>query len=291
VGGPLPAGDAADSEGGGGVIAGLRQRKPRANVMGLHWHTVNAIMKAAVERGLERREREPIQYLGLDEKSFRRGHVYATMFNDLDNGRVWDLVEGRKEEQARELLQELDATQRAGVKAVAMAIWSAYRNAVEKLVQQADIVHDKFPPLRLSQQIVREGAQGRASAAGAGGPANAQGQQITLVAQLSRFTVAAFFPPTLPLKPSQQPSLAAERHLRGLLAVLLRRCRAEALRRLARASHSQRADADEESRRDVRPPSARFAQQCQTSYHQCDFRGNQLTDRAHHREGPRHLLF
>jgi len=109
--------------------------------------------------------RGPIQYLGLDEpkqsgdgsrqatrqgkakpgqKSFRRGHVYATMLNDLDGGRVWDLVEGRKEEQARELLQELDATQRAGVKAVAMDIWSAYRNAVEKLLPQADIVHDKF---------------------------------------------------------------------------------------------------------------------------------------------------
>jgi transposase len=115
-----------------------------AKVMGLHWHTVNAIMKAVVERGLERRQREPIQYLGLDEKSFQRGHVYATMLSYLDGGRVWDLVEGRNEERARELLQELDATQRSGVKAVAMNIWSAYRNAVEKLLPQADIVHDKF---------------------------------------------------------------------------------------------------------------------------------------------------
>ena len=115
-----------------------------AKVMGLNWHTVNAIMKAAVERGLARREREPIEYLGLDEKSFRRGHVYTTLLNDLDSGRVWDLVEGRKEEQARQLLQKLDATQRAGVKAVAMDIWSAYRNAVEGLLPKADIVHDKF---------------------------------------------------------------------------------------------------------------------------------------------------
>ena len=136
-----------------------------AKVMRLNWHTVNAIMKSSVDRGLERREREPIAYLGLDEpqrsgdslpkaalkseakprqKSFRRGHVYATMLNDLDGGRVWDLVEGRKEEQARKLLQKLDARQRAGVKAVAMDIRSAYRNAVEKLLPQADIVHDKF---------------------------------------------------------------------------------------------------------------------------------------------------
>ena len=115
-----------------------------AKVMRLHWHTVNAIMKAAVERGLERRESAPIEYLGLDEKSFRRGHVYATMLNDLHGGRVWDLLEGRKEEQARQLLQGLDATQRSGVKAVAMDIWSAYRKAVKNLLPEADIVHDKF---------------------------------------------------------------------------------------------------------------------------------------------------
>jgi transposase len=53
-------------------------------------------------------------------------------------------VEGHKEEQARELLQELDATQWSGVKAVTMDMWSAYRTAVDKLLPQADIVHDKF---------------------------------------------------------------------------------------------------------------------------------------------------
>lgn len=103
---------------------------------------VNAIMKGAFERGLERRGREPIEYLGLDEKSFRRGHVYATMLNGLDSGRVWDLVKGRMEEQARDLLQGLDASQQAGVKAVAMHIWNAYRNALERLRPKADVVKD-----------------------------------------------------------------------------------------------------------------------------------------------------
>jgi hypothetical protein len=77
---------------------------------------------------LEPRQREPAGYLGSDEKSFRRGHVYATMPDHLHGDRVWDLLEGRKEEQARKLLQELDATQRLGVKAVAMGIRSGYPN-------------------------------------------------------------------------------------------------------------------------------------------------------------------
>jgi transposase len=66
------------------------------------------------------------------------------MLNDVDGGRMRDLVKGRKEEQARELLQGLDGTQPWAVKAVAMDIWSGYRNAVKGLLLQADIVHDKF---------------------------------------------------------------------------------------------------------------------------------------------------
>ena len=40
------------------------------------------------------------------------------MLNDLDGGQVWVLVEARKKEQVWVLLQELDAAQRAGAKAV-----------------------------------------------------------------------------------------------------------------------------------------------------------------------------
>lgn len=74
-----------------------------AEIMRLDWGTMNTIMKAAVERGLLRREKEVIEHAGMDEKSFRRGHIYASILNDLDNNRVWDLVEGRKTENAVEL--------------------------------------------------------------------------------------------------------------------------------------------------------------------------------------------
>jgi transposase len=86
-----------------------------AEVMRLDWSTVDAIMKAAVKRGLERREAEPVEYVGIDEKSFRRGHVYASILNDLDKGRVWDLVEGRKTDNAEALLDTLSGDQRAGI--------------------------------------------------------------------------------------------------------------------------------------------------------------------------------
>ena len=115
-----------------------------AKIMRLDWTTVDSIMKAAVERGLERRKKEPIDYVGVDEKSFRRGHTYASILNDLDNNRVWDLVEGRKTENAKTLLETLGEEQRSGVMAVTMDMWAAFENAVRSLLPQADIVYDKF---------------------------------------------------------------------------------------------------------------------------------------------------
>ena len=115
-----------------------------AATMRLDWQTVNRIMERAVERGLLRREDEPITKVGVDEKSFRRGHVYASILNDLESNRVWDLVEGRTTQNARELFETLSEEQRAGVEAVAMDMWAAFENAATELLPNADIVHDKF---------------------------------------------------------------------------------------------------------------------------------------------------
>lgn len=94
--------------------------------MRLDWQTVNNIMKAAVERGWLRREDVVIARAGIDEKSFRRGHVYASILHDLDNSRVRDLVEGRKTDNAMAMLDTLTGGPRLGVKAVAMNRWAAF---------------------------------------------------------------------------------------------------------------------------------------------------------------------
>ena len=98
--------------------------------MRLDWTTVDGIMKAAVERGLQRRKAEPVEYAGIDEKSFRRGYLYASILTDLDKGRVWDLVEVRKAADAESLLETLSEAQRAGVKATVMDMWAAVGAAV-----------------------------------------------------------------------------------------------------------------------------------------------------------------
>lgn len=110
----------------------------------LAWSTVNAIMVSAVERGMLRRTEEEIAYLGIDEKSSRKGHTYASILTDIDRSRVLDVVPERKLEAAVGLLQTLTPAQRATVKAVAMDMWPAYLSATRQCLPQADIVHDKF---------------------------------------------------------------------------------------------------------------------------------------------------
>ena len=43
-------------------------------LLGLTWESVQSIMDRAVERGLKRRELGEVRHVGIDEKSFGRGH-------------------------------------------------------------------------------------------------------------------------------------------------------------------------------------------------------------------------
>ncbi len=102
------------------------------------------VMNRAVARGLARREDQPLPHLGLDEKAIAKGHRYATILNDLESGRVIEVVPERTREAAAELPRQLPLEQREGIKAVAMDMWSAYISAVEDVLPSADIVFDRF---------------------------------------------------------------------------------------------------------------------------------------------------
>jgi len=66
-----------------------------AALLGLSWDQVHLIQSRSVERGLSKRELDEIKYVGIDEKSFLKGHKYASLMVDLEGNRVLDVVEGR----------------------------------------------------------------------------------------------------------------------------------------------------------------------------------------------------
>lgn len=127
------------------VLESAKSISAAKKLLKLSWRQIHGIQWRAVERGLARRETEPIAHLGIDEKNFLKGHSYVSVLNDLGKGRVLEVVEGRTEESAKTLLDTgLSEEQKTRVKAVAMDMWDAFMAAAGEVLPQADIVHDKY---------------------------------------------------------------------------------------------------------------------------------------------------
>ena len=110
----------------------------------LSWRTVNSIMVRAVDRGMLRRCEDSIDYLGIDEKSYQKGHSYVTILTDIASSRVLDLVKERKLAAAKNLMETLSPKQHQSVKSVVMGMWPAFMSAARQCLPQADMVHGKF---------------------------------------------------------------------------------------------------------------------------------------------------
>jgi transposase len=80
--------------------------------------------------GLERRQLDQLKYLGLDEKSFKRGHSYITLLTDLEQSRVLEVVADRTTAAAGQLWDTLSPEQKAAVEAVAVDMWEPFIQTV-----------------------------------------------------------------------------------------------------------------------------------------------------------------
>lgn len=126
------------------VIQACGNVKSAAALLGLDWDSVHRIMERAVERGLQSREIDSLEYVGIDEKSFGRGHSYISLLTDLTGARVLEVVEDRTEEAANKLWQALPEEQQTQIEAAAADMWPAFTNSVKANAPQAEIVHDRF---------------------------------------------------------------------------------------------------------------------------------------------------
>ena len=130
-------------------------------LIGLSWNAAHAIIQRAVERGLVARDIDGLRYVGIDEKSFRRGQSYVSVMTDPQGSRVLDVVPDRTEEAADTLFKTLTKEQRASIEAVSIdkqlspptdeggrrpraVVSSMYYQAVTENLPQAEIVFDKF---------------------------------------------------------------------------------------------------------------------------------------------------
>jgi transposase len=141
------------------VIETLLASKNQTQTMKLlrcSFDVVNRILHKAAERGLARRnEAEVIEEIGIDEKSFKKGHSYASILTDTKGERVLEVEEHRTKQACRALLEKgLTEKQRAQVKRISMDMWEWFRVSAEEKLPQAAIVHDKFHLIKYLNEAI-----------------------------------------------------------------------------------------------------------------------------------------
>lgn len=116
-----------------------------AELLRVSFDMIHHIMEKAVERGFSGREEADVQYVGIDEKSMKKGHSYISVLSDSKRRCVIDVSEGRTLSSSNSLLNNgLTDKQKSKVEAVSMDMWKAYITAVHGELPNASIVHDKF---------------------------------------------------------------------------------------------------------------------------------------------------
>jgi transposase len=138
------------------VLLASRSTSAACALLGLSWSAAHTIMARAVKRGVECRDLEELQRVGIDEKSFGKGQDYISVLTDLDQGRVLEVEPGRDKASACKLLEQIPALQRKQICAVAMDMSGSFAAAVAEKLPGADIVYDRFHVSQLLNQAVDE---------------------------------------------------------------------------------------------------------------------------------------
>ena len=115
-----------------------------ARLLGVHWNTVAAAVRRAVRYGLTHRRIGRVLYIGLDELSRRRGHVYVTNVYDLHKKCILWSGEGRGKETIERFFEEHGDALRDKVIGVCCDMWQPYIEVIRERLPDAILVFDRF---------------------------------------------------------------------------------------------------------------------------------------------------
>lgn len=123
-----------------------------AQLFGVHWNTVAGAVRQAVDYGLKHRQLSGVLYIGIDELSRKKGHVYVTNVYDLEGKRLIWSGEGRSQDTLRAFFKEHGEALKPGVKGVCCDMWQPYIDMIKEHWPEATLVFDRF---HIMQQLLR----------------------------------------------------------------------------------------------------------------------------------------
>lgn len=123
---------------------------------GISWDQGCNTMARAVKRGFSRKVNKIPKRIGVDEKSFAKGHKYETLVYDHDKGTVEYVTDHRQQKSLEEYYKKFTKEELSGVKTVTMDMWDPYIAATRKHVPGSEkkIVFDRFHVMRVMSTAV-----------------------------------------------------------------------------------------------------------------------------------------
>jgi len=117
-----------------------------SRLLTVDWHTCFSLQQRAVERGFSRKDSAIPERIGVDEKSFARGHKYETLVYNIDKGTVEYVCDDREQSSLTPYYRRFTAEQRATVRSISMDMWDPYIAATKQYIPDAEskIVFDRF---------------------------------------------------------------------------------------------------------------------------------------------------
>jgi transposase len=127
-----------------------------SRILNVDWHLCWKIQERAVKRGRERKGAVLPTHVGVDEKSFARGHKYETIVYDTEKGVVEDVMNNRDQKSLEAYYNQFSIEQRQEVESVAMDMWDPYIAATKACIPGAEekIVFDHYHVTRIVTKAV-----------------------------------------------------------------------------------------------------------------------------------------
>jgi len=143
-----------DFEDQAAYFAQVMDRTAASRLLRVAWRTVGEIIERVVARLGPADRLDGLEYVGIDELSYRRHYEYITCVVDHVETKVVWAAEGKSAATVDEFFKALGPERTAKLKGVTIDMSGAYIDAVERGAPQAQIIFDRFHVQRLAQDAL-----------------------------------------------------------------------------------------------------------------------------------------